>query len=275
MIYSVVGWMIEVSFHAVTLGKAVNRGFLNGPLCPVYGCGVIMVLSALNIAGSIFGFETDLEKASSLLLFIVGIVFATLIELIAGFLLDKLFHARWWDYRDRRFNLNGYICLEFSIVWGLAIAFVLRVIQPFFDKVIGIIPVFAGKLMLGVMYLVFIADLIITVMTILKLNKQLEHMKRMENAILKLSDGMTEHITADTLNAMDKLAKGKQKYEERKEKQKQKLSELEERYAHMKKQFMYHKLFGTGMLLNNFAENGHSSYQDIINKIEDKPEQTE
>ncbi len=281
--------MIEVAFHAVTMGKVVNRGFLNGPLCPVYGCGVVMVLSVMNIIGEATGMETDLRKASALLLFAVGIVFTTLIELIAGFLLDKLFHARWWDYRDRRFNLNGYICLEFSIVWGLAIAFVLRVVQPFFEDVVGKIPVVAGRIMLVIMYAVFVADLIITVMTILKLNKQLEHMKAMESAILRLSDGMSEVIATGTMKTVDKLEQEKQKgkarreelkariqeyHEERKEKAKErrlvmeeKRRILEEKYAHMKKQLMYHKLFGTGMILNNYLENGHSDYQDIIDRI--------
>ncbi len=289
MIYAVVGWMIEVSFHAVTLGKVVNRGFLNGPLCPVYGCGVLMVLAVLNVIGNTFGVETDLEKASSLLLFAVGIVFATLIELIAGFLLDKLFHARWWDYRDRKFNLNGYICLGFSIVWGLAIAFVLRVVQPFFDKVINFIPHLLGVILLAIMYLVFIIDLIITVMTILKLNKQLERMKNMEAAILKLSDRMSEAIATGTIKPMDRIEEEKQKNEvkkeeirasvheaidkrsekaeERRNERKQKRQELEEQYAHLKKQLMYHKLFGSGMLLNNYSEHGHSRYQDIIHKI--------
>ena len=75
MIYSVIGWIIEVSFHVVTLGKVVNRGFLNGPLCPVYGSGVLMVLSVIYIDGKLFGFETDLQKTSTIGLFIVGIVF--------------------------------------------------------------------------------------------------------------------------------------------------------------------------------------------------------
>lgn len=285
MIYSVLGWMIEVSFHAVTMGKVVNRGFLNGPLCPVYGCGVIMVLSVLNILGSLFGVETDLEKTSTLLLFFVGMIFATLIELIAGFLLDKLFHARWWDYRDRKFNLNGYICLGFSIIWGLAIAFVLRVVQPSFDRIIDMIPVLAGEIMLGIMYLIFAFDLVITVMTILKLNRQLEQMKNMEAAILKLSDGMSEVIAGTTLKTVDRIEEGKQKNALMREEIKASVQEardrrekaradhrkaLEEQYEHMKKQLMYHKLFGTGMLLNNYSENGHSRYQDIISKLRER-----
>ncbi|MCR5235899.1 MAG: hypothetical protein K6E34_01700 [Lachnospiraceae bacterium] len=286
MIYSVVGWMIEVSYHAVTMGKVVNRGFLNGPLCPVYGSGVLMVLAVLNVIGSTLGVETDLEKASSLLLFAVGIIFATLIELIAGFMLDKLFHARWWDYRDRKFNLNGYICLQFSIIWGLAIAFVLRVIQPFFDRMIDMIPVLLGQILLVIMYLIFIADLIITVMTILKLNKQLERMKNMENAILKLSDVMSEVIANSTLKTVDRIEEGKQKNAVKKEEIRSSLQEARERhnesreekrraleaqYEHMKKQLMYHKMFGTGMLLSNFSEHGHSKYQDIIGRIAGEP----
>ena len=292
MIYSVVGWMIEVAFHAVTVGKVINRGFLNGPLCPVYGCGVVTVLSMLYIIGEVTGLETDLKKASALLLFAIGIIFATLIELIAGFLLDKFFHARWWDYRDRRFNLNGYICLEFSIIWGLAIAFVLRVIQPTFVSLIDLIPVIVGHILLIFMYFVFVADIIITVMTILKLNSQLEHMRKMEAAVLRLSDGMSEVIATNTIKTVDKLEKEKQKNEVRKEELKTSILEhsearkkkaeerrlereekrraLEEMYSHMKKQLMYHKLFGTGMLLNNFLENGHSEYQDIIIKIKEE-----
>ena len=129
--------MIEVSYHAVTLGKVINRGFLNGPVCPVYGCGVLMVLSVLYIIGKIFGIDTDVANSNVLLLFVVGIVFATLVELMAGFALDRLFHTRWWNYNDRKYNLNGYICLEFSIIWGLAIAFVLRVIQPGIEDLVG------------------------------------------------------------------------------------------------------------------------------------------
>ena len=291
MIYSMVGWMVEVAFHAVTVGKVINRGFLNGPVCPVYGSGVLVVLSVLNILGTAFGVETDLEKASPLLLFVVGLIFATLIELIAGFLLDKLFHARWWDYRDRKFNLNGYICLGFSIVWGLAIAFVLRVIQPFFDHLIDLIPVFLGWIVLIFVYIMFITDIVITVMTILKLNKQLEHMQKMEAAMLRVSDGMSEVIATNTMKTMDRLEESRQKSEERKEAFREKAEErkenlrekaeerrkereekraaLEEQYIHLKKQIEYHKLFGAGMVLNNFAENGHSRYQDIISKIRD------
>lgn len=275
MIYSIIGWMIEVSFHAVTMGKVINRGFLNGPLCPVYGSGVLMVLMVVDMCGEWFGFETDLTKASTIELFIIGIIFATLIELIAGFLLDQMFHARWWDYRDRRFNLNGYICLEFSIIWGLAIAFVLRVVQPVIETFVSSVPVKISVIILAVMYGVFVIDLILTVLTVLKLNKQLEKLSEMEKAILKLSDGMSEIIGTGTIKTVEKISDTHEKTEQYKEELKGELrdkvektkDELEESYKRIKIIIRYHRIFGMGRLVSALAKSGHRRYQEILDRI--------
>ena len=300
MIYSVIGWMIEVSYHAITLGKVVNRGFLNGPVCPVYGSGVLMVLFVLFIDGQLFGFETDLQKASTLGLFVVGIIFASLIELIAGFALDRLFHARWWDYRDRKFNLNGYICLEFSIIWGLGIAFVLRVVQPSIEGVVSLIPHIAGIILLVVFYLTFACDMTLTVLTILKFNKQLKQMQDLEAAIRHLSDDMSEVIGNGTIKTMEKIEDGQKAVEKRSDELKEVaekmkediresadaareemiesgrryMHELEDKkdrlkadYEHLKKSLMYHRLFGMGRLMESLAPRGHALYQDMIDKI--------
>ena len=105
--YSFLGWVTEVAFHAVTQGKFVNRGFLNGPVCPIYGTGMVAVLLILG---------ENISRAW--LVFLVGVGLPTLIELITGWVLERFFHNKWWDYSSRRFNLKGYICLEFSILWG-------------------------------------------------------------------------------------------------------------------------------------------------------------
>ena len=271
MIYSVLGWIIEVSFHAVTLGKVVNRGFLNGPLCPVYGSGVLMALAVVYIDGMLFGFETDLQKANTFGLFIVGIVFATLIELIAGFALDKLFHARWWDYRGMKFNLNGYICLAFSIIWGLAIAFVLRVVQPMFEAFVSWIPTIGGWIALAIMYVIFILDITATVLTVLKFNKHLENLCEIETAIRKISDGMSEVIGEGTLKTVEKLEERQQKTEQQKEEIMESVGrtreELEKMYEHLRKSLMYHRLFGMGRLLQALAQKGSTKYQDMLDKL--------
>ena len=275
MIYSIIGWMIEVSYHAVTMGKVVNRGFLNGPLCPVYGSGVLMVLMVVDLCGEWFGFETDLSRAKVIELFIIGIIFATLIELIAGFLLDQLFHARWWDYRDRRFNLNGYICLEFSIYWGLGIAFVLRVIQPVFENIVSSIPVRISWILLSAFYIIFLVDIILTVLTILKLNKQLEKMRDMEAAIQKLSGSMSEFIGTSTIKTVEKINESQDKVEHAKDELKEDIrdridktkADLEERYKHLRLMIRYQRIFGMGRVITSISKRGNKMYQDILDKI--------
>ena len=275
MIYSIIGWMIEVSYHAVTMGKVVNRGFLNGPLCPVYGSGVLMVLMVVDLCGEWFGFETDLSRAKVIELFIIGIIFATLIELIAGFLLDQLFHARWWDYRDRRFNLNGYICLEFSIYWGLGIAFVLRVIQPVFENIVSSIPVRISWILLSAFYITFLVDIILTVLTILKLNKQLEKMRDMEAAIQKLSGSMSEFLGTSTIKTVEKINESQDKVEHAKDELKEDIrdridktkADLEDSYKHLRLMIRYQRIFGMGRVITSISKRGNKMYQDILDKI--------
>lgn len=278
MIYSVIGWMIEVSYHAITLGKVVNRGFLNGPLCPVYGSGVLMVLFVLYAINRLFNLNTNIGTAHTFMLFIIGITFATLVEFIAGFLLDKIFHARWWDYSDRRFNLNGYICLEFSIIWGLAIAFVLRIIQPSFEGFVTIIPKFIGIIILIIVYLTFLSDVVITILTVLKLNKELEKMEELQKSISKLSEDMSELIGNGTLKAVDKIEEEHREVEEKKEvlleaiqdkkfEYESKRAELEGRFDHIRKEIMYRRLFGTRRLIIAFPNIKHHRFQNQIEEL--------
>ena len=155
LIYSFGGWVVEVIFHAVALGKVINRGFLNGPVCPVYGFGVLSVFALLNtIQGS--G-----RQMSDGMIFVFGIVLATAVELVAGWLLDVCFHARWWDYSDIKWNLDGYICLPFSIIWG-ALGFAIvkwgnRILIDFF----AICPQFLMHLVIWILIGVLAVDAVL------------------------------------------------------------------------------------------------------------------
>lgn len=106
-IYAFLGWCTEVSYAALKTGRFVNRGFLNGPVCPVYGFGVVIVLWVLEPL-----------RGNLLLLFLGSVALTSLLEWLTGFVLERLFHQRWWDYSQEPFNLGGYICLRFSIAWG-------------------------------------------------------------------------------------------------------------------------------------------------------------
>lgn len=137
-IYAFLGWCTEVAYAALDTGKLVNRGFLNGPLCPIYGCGMAAVLTLL------LPLQDNL-----LILFAGGMLLTTLIELVGGWALKTLFHTTWWDYSDKPFNLGGYICLEFSILWGIGATIMVRVVHPVVMKLVLAIPHKIGLAMLG------------------------------------------------------------------------------------------------------------------------------
>ena len=118
-IYSFLGWCVEVAFVAITARRVENRGFLNGPVCPIYGCGMLGVLAALTP-----------YRDNFILLFIGGFIICTAVELFGGWVLDKIFHMRWWDYTKNKFNIGGYVCLRFSIMWGLGVVAVMKLVHP-------------------------------------------------------------------------------------------------------------------------------------------------
>ena len=118
-IYAFLGWCVEVVFHTITTGRWVNRGFLNGPVCPIYGVGMVLVLLALwPLRHNLF------------VLFLGSVVLTSTLELITGWVLKTLFHTTWWDYSDEPFQLGGYICLRFSLAWGVGGVFMVRIIHP-------------------------------------------------------------------------------------------------------------------------------------------------
>ena len=98
VIYAFLGWCTEVVYKAVTVGQFVNRGFLNGPVCPIYGFGMVFVIWALTPV-------TD----NAFFLFVGGFVITTLLEWVTGFVLEKLFHAKWWDSSSEPCNIGGYV----------------------------------------------------------------------------------------------------------------------------------------------------------------------
>ena len=103
-IYSFLGWCTEVAFATVKERRFVNRGFLNGPLCPIYGVGVSSVVTLLA------GFQDNL-----LLLYLSSLVLVTVIEGVTGYIMDRIFHHKWWDYTGLPLNIGGYVCLPFPL----------------------------------------------------------------------------------------------------------------------------------------------------------------
>ena len=193
IIYAFFGWCTEVSYAALDTGKFVNRGFLNGPYCPIYGCGIVIVVTIL----------TPL-KENLLLLFVGSVLLTTTLEFLTGYILEKAFHNKWWDYSDKPFNVKGYICLKFSILWGLACTFVMEILHPAIYKLITWIPFLPGVILLIILMGIFAVDCCITVSTILKFNRHLKIMEDLAASIHRLSDEIGENIYENVSDILER-----------------------------------------------------------------------
>ena len=205
-IYGVLGWCVEVAYAAVKQGKFVNRGFLNGPICPIYGVGVVSVIYCLGEV-----------RGNLLVLYAASVVLVTVIEGITGFVMDRLFHHKWWDYSNQPLNIGGYVCLVFSLIWGVFCVFIMKVFQPMVNGVVVHIPIVIGLIVLSVCTVGMAADLYVTAAAVLKLNKRLEGMDRIAAELHELSDRMGENIYENVRDSMEREEKLKGRVEYAKE----------------------------------------------------------
>ena len=201
--YAFLGWCTEVCYAATVTGKFVNRGFLNGPWCPVYGFGVVIVLTCLEPL-----------QGNLPLLFLGSVALTSALEWLTGFLLEKLFHQRWWDYSNEPFNLGGYICLRFSLAWGLACLFVVELLHPTVLWLIRLIPHTLGVVLLGLLMAALLVDLAATVSTIARLNRRLSQIDEMAARIREASNDLGEGLAERVLDAAERGADWREDLEE-------------------------------------------------------------
>lgn len=205
-IYAFLGWCTEVVYAAVKTGKFVNRGFLNGPYCPIYGAGVILVLYLL-----------DPVKNNIFYLFLGSILITSMIELIGGFVLKKIFHHTWWDYSNMPFNIGGYICLQFSLIWGIACLVVVDRIHPLISYLINWIPQRVNELFLIMSACLYIVDLVSTIKSILKLNRKLALIDEITSKIKETSDNLGEDLANGAIALSQKKEDMEESFEAEKE----------------------------------------------------------
>ncbi|MBO4473476.1 MAG: putative ABC transporter permease [Clostridiales bacterium] len=176
-IYAFIGWIVEVVYYGFEEGKFINRGFLNGPLCPVYGIGfygVILLLERLSY--------------NFFLLFFGSMVICTFVEFWAGFILLKIFDLRWWDYRNEKYNFMGLICPKFSMYWGIACSLGMFVLHPTVLWILGKTPDVLQIVLLCVFTAILISDLITTVLAIIGFKKRLGFITGISGEMKALSD---------------------------------------------------------------------------------------
>lgn len=203
-VYGLLGWCAEVVFAAVKEHRLVNRGFLCGPICPIYGFGMVALLYAARALGAP-GLPLSVP-----VVFVVGGVLTTLLELVAGWGLYRLFRIRWWDYTGIPFNLGGYICPQFSLLWGLGSVVMVKVLHPLLARLGDRIPLQALLPLDLILLLVFAVDTAASAAAAAGLDRKLKEIDELRARLRRTSDRMTELLgtgamTADTLLDEQKL----------------------------------------------------------------------
>ena len=216
-VYAFLGWCTEVAFAAVKTGKFVNRGFLNGPLCPIYGVGVVLVVLLLMPV-----------HQNLVLLYVASTVLVTVLEGLTGFFMDKIFHHKWWDYTDQPLNIGGYVCLPFSLVWGVCCVLIVRVIHPVVGRGISALPVPLGIVFIVILEIALFADLGVTASSILKLNRQLDAMEKIAAELREFSDKVGANIYENVTDVMEFHEKAQEALEEATEEGRRRLEEAAE-----------------------------------------------
>lgn len=280
LVYAVIGWITEVVYQAVSKGIVVNRGFLNGPICPIYGFGslfVILLVKALGLDHSSFMADSQV--------FLLGMMLSTMLELIGGFALLKIFHARWWDYSSKPFNYHGYICLEFSIIWGFGILIVVRRIQPFVETVFGgLATSTVGIILLVIAYIAFISDFAVSVLIILGLNKRIKMLDDMKKTMTEFSDSLSNRIGDDVINAKEKVdayraestsfeAEIRDAAADRRAEVAKELADMKRDYELAREEFYKKmrktKFLGTGRILKSYPDLRIVDHSKIVDKIKE------
>lgn len=146
-LYGFLGWVWESTYVSIKQHKFVNRGFLHGPCLPIYGSGAVIILLIVMPF-----------KSNPYLVFIIGLVAATILEYLTGMVMEDIFHVRYWDYSKDKFNIHGYICLASSITWGVFSLLLIYIIQPPIQDIVLKIPHKISEILALVITVIFTID---------------------------------------------------------------------------------------------------------------------
>lgn len=183
LIYSIIGWLIEVVNVSWIEKRFVNRGFLMGPYCPIYGVGGLLCYLLLR------KYLDD-----SLALFMMSISIFSILEYVTSYLMEKLFKARWWDYSNKKYNINGRICLETMIPFGLLGCFAMYVLNPILINMLEAIPNIVSIILSIVLFIWFMIDVCISFKVIINF----------KNLAFSIRKDSTEEITKRVREVLSK-----------------------------------------------------------------------
>ena len=225
IMYSIVGWAIEVINCYILNRKWTNRGFLIGPYCPIYGCGSILMTLLVSD-------ETDIIST-----FLKCMSICSILEYMTSYIMEKMFKTRWWDYTKNKFNINGRICLQTMILFGLAGIIIIKVASPAFIFDINLLSNLALNIIFGICFVLFFTDLIVSYNIVSSFKKiprtirkdSTEEMTKLVRKTLKEKNYLYRRM----LNSFPDFQSIVKKYDKRLERQKKKLQKDKEKLKKM------------------------------------------
>lgn len=194
--YAFLGWICESAYKSIFRKKMINSGFLNGPLCPIYGFGAMLIIYLL----------TPIQN-NPVLVFLLGVVSTSILEYFTSWLLEVLFHMSWWDYSKHKFNINGRVCLLNATMFGMMSLFVMYIVHPFTESIISKIDINVQTIIAGLLLVMIVIDLVVSTVSVLNMNKSLQRIHDYLHSIFENVDGITDKISKENEIIIKRLIK--------------------------------------------------------------------
>ena len=170
LMYAILGWIVEVINAYIQKKKFVNRGFLIGPYCPIYGVGMLAIISLLQE-----------YTGNYIVLFILSMTICMVLEYLTSYFMELIFKARWWDYSNKKFNINGRICLETAIPFGLGGMLIMPIFVGFLNRLSD-----NTLLILGISLMtIFVIDLIVSFFVVIKFRNMSDKVYKDDTELMK------------------------------------------------------------------------------------------
>lgn len=194
--YAFLGWICESAYKSIFRKKIINSGFLNGPLCPIYGFGAMLIIYLL----------TPIQH-NPILVFILGVLSTSILEYFTSWLLEVLFHMSWWDYSKHKFNIHGRVCLLNATMFGIMSLFVMYIVHPFTESIINKIDMNVQVIIAGLLLVMVIIDLVVSTISVMNMNKSLQRIHDYLHYIFENVDSIPEKIKNDNEVIIQRLIK--------------------------------------------------------------------
>ena len=241
-IYSFLGWVCESIYCSCLQKKVINRGFLNGPVCPVYGVGALIIITGLWS-----------YRDSMIAVFVMGVILTSLLEYVTATILEKLFHAKWWDYSKHKFNINGKVCLLNSTMFGFMSLFVIEVLHPFVIDILSKMNSLVLFVFLILAMMSMIGDLVVTAKALNALTERVDALASIVDDMKKIHAKFKLYEDEEFLRKLkispeevaQKLKAVSEKYGDLRVQEK--IDEMQEKFKHIKRKTFVHR-----RLLNAF-----------------------